>query len=351
MRIGIPVEIKNQEGRVALTPMACQSLIELSHEVLLQAGAGKDSGYNDEEYAAAGVNLVDGAGALYNDCDLLVKVKEPQPEEVARLRSDQMLFRYLHLAAEQDLTSALLSSGVTAIGFEIIEVNSELPLLSPMSQVAGRLTAQISAHLLHSNEGGKGLLTGGIAGTDPGNAVVIGAGQAGLAAANDLLCSGVNVTLLDINTDRLAAIKTQFPAITTVDSSQPGMLASLICSADIVIGAVLAPGKRAPVVVTREMVQDMPNGGVIVDIAIDQGGCIETSRPTSYDNPTYIEEGIVHFCVTNMPGAVPRTATQALSNAIAPYVEKLARGEISSDAVLQGAIYLQGGKIQYTGLK
>ena len=351
MRIGIPAEIKTKEGRVALTPVACRSLTEKSHEVMLQAGAGLASGYSDEEYQAAGVTLINTAREIYDSSDLLVKVKEPQAEEASWLRSDQILFCYLHLAAEHDLTVALLDTGVTAIGFEIIEVYGRLPLLSPMSQVAGRLAAQISTYLLHSNHGGKGLLLGGVAGTDPGNVVVIGAGQAGVAAMADLLCAGANVSMLDINTDRLKEVQSQYPAISVYDSSQPDAITEIIANTDILVGAALVPGKRAPVVVTREMVRQMSDGGVIVDIAIDQGGCIETSHPTGYDNPTYIEEGIVHFCVTNMPGAVPRTATQALSHAISPYVEKIAAGELSADSVLQGAIYLRDGKIQYAGLK
>jgi len=351
MRIGIPTEIKTLEGRVALTPEACRALVEQSHDVMLQSEAGVISGYRDEEYQQAGVTIIDTARALYDASDLVVKVKEPQAEEASWLRPDQILFCYLHLAAEHDLTRALLNSGVTAIGFEIIDVNGALPLLSPMSHVAGRLAVQISTQLLHTYQGGKGLLLGGVDGTDRGNAVVIGAGQAGIAAMTDLLCAGANVSLLDINTGRLAEIQSVYPSVSVHDSSQPEVVAEVISTVDILIGAALIPGKRAPVVVSRDMVRQMPDGGVIVDIAIDQGGCIETSRPTGYDSPTYIEEGIVHFCVTNMPGAVPRTATQALSHAIASYVGNIAAGELSTDSILQGAIYLRDGKIQYPCLK
>jgi alanine dehydrogenase len=349
MRIGIPTEIKPQEGRVALTPEACRQLVEHGHDVCLQTGAGQASGYPDDDYAHAGVRLLDSARQVYDSGDLLVKVKEPQSTETEWLRTGQLLFSYLHLAAEPRLTSQLLACGVTAIGFEIIKVDGDLPLLSPMSQVAGRLAAQVSVELLHSNNGGKGLLLGGLKGTDPGHAVVIGAGKAGMAAVKDLLCTGARVSLLDINLEKLLLIQKEYPSLHIYDSTEPGLLSDIVLSADILIGAALIPGKKAPVLVSREMVRSMPDGGVIVDIAIDQGGCIETSRPCNYENPTYVDEGIVHFCVTNMPGAVPRTATQALSHAILPYVEALADGHLDHDSVLQGAIYLGGGEIQYSG--
>jgi alanine dehydrogenase len=351
MKIGVPAEIKTQEGRVALTPEACEFLISQGHEVFLQSKAGAASGYSDDDYLAMGVRLIEGARELYELSELLVKVKEPQPQEAGWLRRDQLLFCYLHLAAEPELTDLLLNSGVTAVGFEILQIDHSLPLLAPMSEVAGRLAAQVSGHLLHRTQGGKGLLIGGVNGTDPGHAVVIGGGQAGIAALRDLLLSGATVTLLDINRERLDWARDQFPGIRVQDSGQPEKVSDAVASADIVIGAALIPGKRAPIVVTRQMVSRMKPGGVIVDIAIDQGGCIETSRPTSYDNPTYIEEGQVHFCVANMPGAVPRTSAQALSKAILPYVAQLASGALASDSALQGAIYLRDGEIQYAGLK
>ncbi|MCW8963519.1 MAG: alanine dehydrogenase [Gammaproteobacteria bacterium] len=351
MRIGIPTEIKAEEGRVALTPEACQMLVHQSHEVVMQTGAGLNSGYSDAEYQAVGVTILPNPKDVYGDCDLLVKVKEPQPHEVEWFKPGQLLFCYLHLAALPELTDALLESGVTALGFEIVKVDNRLPLLSPMSHVAGRLAVQTATQLLHSTRGGKGLLLGGVDGTDPGHAVVIGAGEAGMAAARDLLCSGAKVTLLDINAERLAAMKDEHPALHTLNSRDPDVVRTVVANADVLIGAALVAGRKAPVVVTREMVRDMPDGGAIVDIAIDQGGCIETSRPTSYDNPVYVDEGMLHFCVTNMPGAVPRTSTQALSHVITPYVAQIASGQITDDRVLQGAIYLEGGEIQYAGLK
>ena len=351
MRIGIPKEIKSQEGRVALTPDACKALIAEGHVVAVQKHSGEVSGYRDEHYQSAGVQLVEDPETLYGHSELVVKVKEPQGEETRWLKRDQLLFCYLHLAAERHLIPLLLDSGVTAIGFELVEVDQTLPLLTPMSVVAGRLAAQTSTQLLHTSYGGKGLLAGGIEGTDSGHAVVIGGGQAGRAALRDLLCSGSQVTLLDINQNTLDRVKAEFPDVCTADSSDSRVVAEVVANADILIGAALIPGRRAPVVVSREMVRSMTPGSVIVDIAIDQGGCIETSRPTTHDNPTYIEEGQVHYCVTNMPGVVPRTSTQALSHAILPYVRQLASGRGLEDTALQRAIYLQEGEIQYAGLK
>ncbi len=355
MIIGIPKEIRAHEERVALTPLACARLVSEGNEVCMESTAGLGSGYMDTEYTDAGVTVIAEVEKLYETSDLIVKVKEPQSEEVRHLKSGQLLFCYLHLAAEQDLTSHLLESGVTAVGFEIIQLeDGRLPLLAPMSIVAGRLAAHVGTTLLHGHSGGKGLLLGALGHDDiqidRGNVIVLGAGNAGEAAMLDLIRTGADVHVFDINADRLRILKDMNPAITTCNAGSPAILREHLRHCDLLVGAVLVPGRRSPKVVSREMVAEMPEKSVIVDIAIDQGGCVATSRPTHWDNPTFIEEGVLHFCVTNMPGAVARTSTQALSAAILPYVSDIAAGKLMEDPVLQGGIYLSEGKIECSGL-
>lgn len=359
MIIGLPKECRVHEGRVALTPGACSQLIEAGHEVHIETNAGLLSGYPDGDYEGVGAMIEHSLESLYETAGLIVKVKEPQSQEIKYLQPGHILFSYLHLAAYPDLTQSLLDIGLTAIGFEIIREGENLPLLRPMSMIAGRLAAQIGTGLLHGQAGGKGILLGALNGGDSGtdyavehgHTIVLGAGNAGETAMKELLQTGADVDVFDINLQRLQTLKASFPQINIFDAGSPGQLADRLKSCDLLIGAVLSAGCRAPVVVSREMVQQMPEKSVIVDIAIDQGGCVETSRQTDWRTPTYLDEGVIHFCVTNMPGAVHKTATQVLSEAILPYVSRIASGALSTDEVLQGGIYLSEGQIQYDGLK
>ncbi len=344
MRIGIPAEIKPLEGRVALVPEAAGELVRAGHEVFVQAGAGDKSGYPDSAYEAHGIRVAADARALYDRAQLVVKVKEPIESEYGLLRPDHLLFSYLHLAAVPVLARVLQDKQLTAVAFETVEVRGQLPLLAPMSDIAGRLAVQIGAHLLHGPMGGRGLLLGGLAGADRGRVVVLGPGEAGAAAVAAAAALGAEVTVLGLTRDSLVRMRVLGANVTALHSSH-GAIAEAVKSADLLIGAVLIPGARAPHLVTRAMVRTMRPGSVIVDISIDQGGCIETIRPTDYRNPTYVDEGVVHFGVTNMPGAVPRTASQALSGAIAPYVARLAAGGWEQDPGLQKGINVQGGRI------
>lgn len=350
MRIGIPKEVRAHEGRVALIPEHCRQLVEAGHEVFIEGGAGSVSGYSDGAYQKAGVRLVDNARRIYTENNLVIKVKEPSLDEISWLQSGQTLFCYLHLAAAIHLVKPLLASGVCALGFEIVEKDGVLPLLEPMSRIAGRLAGHIGINLLHGYAGGRGILLGGIDNTDPGKVMVLGAGNAGAATVDVLQCTGAKVHLLDINQKKLHAVKRRYHDVVVHHAVESTDLVHHLQDCDLLVGAVLSKGQRAPVVVNRDMVKCLPPGSVIVDIAIDQGGCIETSRPTDYRNPTYVDEGVLHFCVTNMPGAVSRTATQALSAVIWPYVERLASGGILNNPDLYGAIYLQEGEIKYAPL-
>lgn len=343
MRIGIPREIKPWEARVALVPHAVAALVQDGHEVFLEAGAGIGSGFADEEYEAQGARLVPGPAALYGAVELVVKVKEPVPAEYGFLRSDHILFSYLHLAANRPLIEALQKAQLTAVAFETVEQDGGLPLLAPMSDIAGRLAIQIGAHLLHAPQGGRGILLGGLAGTARGHVVVIGAGEAGGNAVRLAAALGARVTVFDKLRARQAAMASAGPNVTALPS-YPEAIAATVRDADLVVGAVLVPGARAPHVLTRSMVRHMRPGAVIIDIAIDQGGCVETIRPTDYASPTYIEEGVVHFGVTNMPGAVPRTASQALSAVLLPFVQVLAsRG--AADPRLTGGLNVRAGQV------
>lgn len=323
--VGVPKEIKTDEYRVALLPVGVEELTRLGHRVLVQAGAGQGSGIADEQYAAHGAEIIAEAAAVWGQADLVVKVKEPLPAEWPLLRPGQVVFTYFHFAASEELTQAVIRSGITAIAYETIrDARGGLPLLTPMSEVAGRMSIQQGAKYLERPFEGRGILLGGVAGVLPASVVILGGGIVGANAAKVAAGLGANVILLDINLDRLRYIDDVMPPnVTTLYSDRHNIL-DCLTHADLVIGAVLIPGARAPKLVRREDLRRMPRRAVIIDVAIDQGGCIETSRPTTHSKPTYIEEDVVHYCVTNMPGAVGRTSTYALCNVTLPYVLELA---------------------------
>jgi alanine dehydrogenase len=349
MRVGIPKEIKTLEGRVGLVPAACASLIEAGHEVFIEKSAGELSGYTDDEYKKLGVKILPDISAVYAKAEMIVKVKEPVGPELDLLQKEHLLFSYLHLAAEVDLAKKLLDIGLTAIAFETVEENGLLPLLAPMSDIAGRLSVQIGSNLLHRPQGGKGLLLGGLPAADRGHVVILGGGVAGGNAAIMAAGMGATVTVFDRNRDKLAHMREIGPNVTAL-YPYPSALHDAVASADLVVGAVLLIGHRAPHIVSREMLRDMQAGGVVADISVDQGGCIETTRPTTYADPTYVEEDIIHFCVTNMPGAVPRSASQALSASLIPYVLKLASGQWRDDERLVKGINVENGKLVHPAL-
>ncbi|QKT02358.1 alanine dehydrogenase [Ectothiorhodospiraceae bacterium 2226] len=349
MRIGIPTELKIMEGRVALIPAAAGELVKRGHEVYVQAGAGLQSGYRDADYSALGVHVLDDAAAVYGAGELIVKVKEPQVEELALLRADHLLFSYLHLAADPALTEALCRIGLTAVAFETVAEGARLPLLAPMSDIAGRLGAQVGAHLLHAPQGGRGVLLGGLPAAERGRVVVIGAGVAGGSAVRVAAGLGAEVVVFDLNRDRLEAMRAFGPNVTALYPYEESVRKAVL-GADLVIGAVLIVGARAPHVLDAETVRRMQPGSVIVDISVDQGGCVETTRPTDYRAPTYVWEDVVHFAVTNMPGAVPRSASQALSAALIPYVAALAQGEWRDNFALRAGINVADHKVVHPAL-
>jgi alanine dehydrogenase len=349
MHIGIPKEIKTLEGRVALTPAAVGELVRQGHELSVEAGAGAASGYRDQDYVEAGARIRSDAVGLYGAAGLIVKVKEPVGPELALLRRDQLLFSFLHLAANPALTEALLAIGLTAIAFETVVVGGRLPLLAPMSEIAGRLAVQIGATLLHSPHGGRGLLLGGLAAAERGRVVVLGAGEAGGTAAAAAAALGAEVTVFARRWDSLARMHALGANVTALGSSRAA-IARAVAEADLLIGAALVPGARAPQLVSEDMVRDMRPGTVIVDIAVDQGGCIATTRPTDYAEPIYVVHGVTHFAVTNMPGAVPRTASQSLSAALLPWVARLARPDWERDAELAGGVNLRAGQLVHPAL-
>jgi alanine dehydrogenase len=351
MKIGIPREIKPQEGRVALLPAACEALVHDGHTVYVEQGAGRLSGYTDAQFTAAGAVIVADAAATYGQSELIVKVKEPVAPDLALLRREHILFSFLHLAPAPELTAQLQSIGLTAIGFETVATDSgDLPLLAPMSDIAGRIAAQVGTHLLHRPQGGKGLLLGGLPGARRGRVVVIGAGHAGGNAASMAASIGADVTVFDIRRERLADMRRRASNITTL-YPYPDSIATEVAGADLLIGATLRPGSLSPHIVTRDMVASMQAGSVIVDISVDQGGCVATTRPTTYDQPTYVELDVVHFCVTNMPGAVPYSASQALSAVLLPHVQRLARPDWRDDRSLLQAINVQAGEVVHPALK
>ncbi len=342
-QIGVPREIKPLEGRVALIPEACAQLVAQGHEVHVEKDAGLASGYPDAAYEAVGVRIQPDAASLYAAARLIVKVKEPIEAEWSLLRREHVLFCYLHLAAEPRLAQTLCNIGLTAIAFETVQEGGQLPLLAPMSEIAGRLAIQIGAHLLHAPAGGSGLLLGGIAGTERGEIVVIGCGSAGMAATDLAARLGARMTAFDLNHARLAAAQALGANVTSL-YPYPQALAQAVQRADLVIGAVLIVGARAPHVVSAQMVRSMRRGAVIVDVSVDQGGCVETTEPRTYDDPTYVVDGVTHFTVTNMPGAVPVTATRALCAAIMPYVLRLAEDDWEQHPALAQAINVRAGQ-------
>jgi len=325
MIIGLPKEVKNHEYRVALVPAGVQKLVEAGHRVLVQESAGVGSAIHDEEYTKVGAQLLPTAEVIFAEAEMIVKVKEPQPEECEMLREGQLLFTYLHLAADRELTEALIERKVIGIAYETVETpDRKLPLLTPMSEIAGRISVQEGAKCLEKTCGGRGVLLGGVPGVRPASVVIIGGGVVGYNAAKVAAGFGARVVILDIDLDRLRYLDDVMPPNVITLMSNPINVEKSLLDADILIGAVLIEGARAPIIVDRRMVSLMKPGSVIVDVAIDQGGCVETSRPTSHAEPTYMEEGVLHYCVTNMPGVVSRTSTFALTNATYPYVQILA---------------------------
>jgi alanine dehydrogenase len=324
--VGVPKEIKTDEYRVAMIPVGVEELTRSGHKVLIQSGAGQGSGISDEQYAANGAEIVSVAADIWKRSDLIVKVKEPLRDEWPLMRTGQIVFTYFHFAADEHLTRAMMESGITAIAYETIkDARGTLPLLTPMSEVAGRMSIQEGAKFLERPFEGRGILLGGVPGVLPANVVVLGGGVVGAHAAKTAAGLGANVLILDINLDRLRYLDDVMPPnVTTLFSDRHNILDS-IARADLVVGAVLIPGAKAPRLVRRDDLKRMPTRAVIIDVAIDQGGCIETSRPTTHSDPTYIVDDIVHYCVTNMPGAVGRTSTYALTNVTLPYVLQLAR--------------------------
>lgn len=352
MRIGIPAETKTLEGRVALVPAAAADLVLRGHDVFVEAGAGGKSGFSDEDYRRVGIEVVEGAAALYEAAEMIVKVKEPIAGDLKHLRKDHLLFCYLHLAAEPALTKALLDIGLTGVAFESVEdEHGNLPLLLPMSIVAGRIATQVGTTLLHRPQGGKGKLLGGMPATPRGKVVVMGAGAAGGAAASLAAAAGANVVVFDKRPDRLAQMMAMGDNVTALYSYESAV-AEEVRDADLVVGAVLIPSAKAPRVLTDAMIESMEPGSVLVDISIDQGGCFETSRPTTWAEPTFEVHGVTHFCVTNMPGAVPQTSTRAISAAILPYVQRLADGGAWRDYTpLRSGINVEAGKLVHPALK
>src|SRR5213075_1664253 len=328
MRIGVPTEIKDNEYRVGMTPAGVRDITSDGHQVLVQKGAGNGSGFADEEYEAAGAKILPDADAVYSQADMIVKVKEPIEADLKRLKDGQLLFTYLHLAPVPDLTKALLDKKIVGIAYETItdERRRTLPLLTPMSEVAGRMSVHVGAYYLHKPNGGRGVLLGGVPGVLPSDVVVIGGGVVGTNAAKMAVGLGARVTVLDTNLERLRQLDDIFRGAVQTYASNPAHIAEAVRRADVLIGGVLIPGAAAPKLVTRQMIREMKKGSVIVDVAIDQGGCVETAHPTTHSNPVYDVDGVTHYCVANMPGAVPRTSTIALTNATLPYTRQIASG-------------------------
>lgn len=355
MRVGIPTEIKNHENRVAITPSGVDALARRGHRVIIQAGAGLGSRIEDSDYAAAGGQIVTSAAEVWESADLLCKVKEPTPVEYSYLRPEQTLFAYLHLAADRPLTEALLAAGTVAIAYETVQLpDRSLPLLSPMSEVAGRLSIQVGAYHLLRAAGGGGILLGGVPGTPKAKVVVIGGGVAGEHAAANALGQGADVTVIDLSLPRLRQLETRFGGAIQTRMSSSYEISAQVRNADLVIGSVLVPGAQAPKLVTDDMVASMREGSVLVDIAIDQGGCFEGSRPTTHDNPTFAVHNAVYYCVANMPGAVPETSTRALTNATLPYMLSIAddgwERALTKDPSLSKGLNTHDGKLTNAGV-
>lgn len=335
--IGVPKEIKDHENRVGMLPSAAYQLIKNGHRVVVQRSAGAGASYEDDEYENAGAEMVDTAAEVFERAELIVKVKEPQASEIALLRPEHTLFTYLHLAASKKLTEDLLATKCTAIAYETIEINRRLPLLEPMSEIAGRMSVLVGAYHLARHRGGRGVLLGGVPGVLPGRVVVIGGGTAGVNAARVATGIGADVTILEVDVERMRFLDITMHTAHTLYSSEASLI-ELLPRVDLIIGAVLVPGAKAPKLITREMLRKMQPGSVLVDIAVDQGGLAETTRPTTHSDPTYVEEGIIHYCVANMPGAYSRTATQALTNVTHSYVELIADHGLDGACKLQPAL-------------
>lgn len=354
MEIGVPKETKDQEFRVGLSPIGVRILCEAGNQVWVETNAGAGSGFRDEDYQEAGATIVSSAPQAW-DRDLVVKVKEPLKPEYQFLQKGQLLFTYLHLAADRVLTEHLINSGTTAIAYETVELpDSRLPLLTPMSIIAGRLAVQFGARFLERQQGGRGVLLGGSPGVQAGNVVILGGGVVGTEAARMAVGMGAKVQILDINVDRLAYLETIFGSRVELLYSNSPQIEAIVPQADLLIGGVLVPGRRPPILVSRNLVQKMQPGSVIIDVAVDQGGCIETVKLTSHTNPTYLEEGVVHYGVPNMPGAVPWTATQALNNSTLPYVLKLAKRGIHAfdlDPVLAKGLNVHDRKLVHPAVR
>lgn len=353
MEVGVPKETKDQEFRVGLSPGSVKALQEKGHQVFVETGAGTGAGFTDQDYVQVGAQVVFQPQDAWNR-ELVVKVKEPLRAEYGLLQKGQLLFTYLHLAANRDLAEQLMESGVSAIAYETVELSDgKLPLLTPMSTIAGRLSVQFGAHFLERQQGGRGVLLGGIPGVKPGRVVVLGAGVVGTEAARIAVGMGAQVAVVDINIDRLADLETLFGSRVTLLYSNTQQIAEVVVEADLVIGAVLVPGRRAPILVHGSLVQQMHPGSVIVDVAVDQGGCVETLHPTSHTHPTYIQEGVVHYGVPNMPGAVPWTATQALNNSTLPYVLKVAEGvkALQADPALAKGLNVQDHRLVHPAVQ
>jgi len=350
MRIGCPTEIKPQEFRVGLTPESAAELVRAGHEVIVQSGAGLGIGADDERYARVGARIAPDAAAVFAEAELIVKVKEPQAVEIARLRPDQTLFTYLHLAPDPAQARALMASGATAIAYETVTDSAgRLPLLKPMSEVAGRMSIQVGANFLEKSHGGRGVLLGGVPGVRPADVVILGAGVAGYNAAQIAVGMRARVTVFDKNVARLEELDREFNGRLETVYSTRAAVEEAVKEADLVIGAVLVPGASAPKLVTRDMLKTMRPGAVLVDISIDQGGCFETSRPTTHENPVFTIDGVIHYCVANMPGAVARTSAYALNHSTLPFVQALAgkgpKAALADDPHLAAGLNVESGRI------
>lgn len=349
MKIGVPTEIKPQENRVALTPAGADELVRAGHQVVVQKGAGLGSGYADDQYEVAGAEILGTADDVFAAADMIVKVKEPLAEEWPRIRPGQIVFTYLHLAASRELTEALVATGAHCFAYETLEVGRSLPLLTPMSEVAGRMSIQAGATYLQRPNGGLGVLLGGVPGVKRGRVTVLGGGVVGINAARMACGLGADVTIMDVSLDRMRYLDEVMPRNCRTMFSSPYAIREILPETDLLVGAVLVPGAAAPKLVTREDLDLMQKGSVIVDVAVDQGGCVETCRPTTHADPVFEESGVVHYCVANMPGAVPQTSTAALTNATTRWIGELARlgvdGAVEPSNPLSGAANVIGGNV------
>ncbi len=354
MKIGIPKEIKADEYRVSLLPVGAQLLVEDGHEVFIETLAGRGSGYHDEEYRAAGATIIDSADAIVKQCELLVKVKEPQLQELEQYTATQTVFGYFHFAGSRVLTETCLRKHITALAYETLtDARGELPLLKPMSEVAGKMSIQEGAKCLEKPVMGRGILLGGVPGVAPANVLILGAGVVGSNAARVAAGLGANVTIMDIDIEKLRHIDEVMPDNVTTIYSDPHAVRQFALQADLVIGALLIPGARAPRLIGRDLLREMKRGAVLVDVSIDQGGCFETSKPTTHRDPVYVIDDIVHYCVANIPGAVGRTSSQALCNVTLPYIRKLAGSGLDAfleHADLRNALNIHAGEIRHSGV-